>query len=66
MAPWIAARAARSSSINIKQMAEITYMYDMQVIAEAKEFADRLIHRKPREEAEYDLSFADEFFTIYH
>ena len=52
--------------MNIKQMAEIIYMHNMQIIAEAKEFADKLIQRKPREEAEYDLSFADEFFTIYH
>ena len=52
--------------MNVKQMAEVIYMYDMQVIAEAKEFADKLIHRKPREEAEYDLSFTDEFFPIDH
>ena len=51
--------------MSVKQMAEYIYMYDMQVIAEAKEVADKLIHRKRREEAEYDYSFADEYFTIF-
>ena len=36
------------------------------VIAEAKKMADKLIHRKGKEEAEYDYSFADEYFSIFY
>ena len=51
--------------MSVKQMAENIYMYDMQVIAEAKEFADKILQRKRREEAEYDYSFADDYFSIF-
>jgi len=66
MASLIAAMVARSSKMSVKQMAEILYMYDMQVIAEAREFADKLLYRKRREEVEYDYSFADEYFSIFN
>ena len=48
-------KAARSSEMSVKH-----------VIAEAKAFAERLIHGKGKEEAEYDYSFADEYFSIFY
>ena len=41
-------------------------MYDMQVIAEARAFSEKFLHRKPKEEVEYDYSFADKYFSIFN
>ena len=48
-------KAARSSEMSLKHL-----------ITEAKAFAEKLIHCKGKEEAEYDYSFADEYFSIFY
>ena len=48
--------------MNVKKMAEIVYMYDMQIIAEAREVAGKILHRERREEVDYEFSFDDKHF----
>ena len=53
--------------MSIKQMTEILYTYDINVIDEAKKIAGKLIPRKKKEEpVEYDFSFDDKYFSIFY
>ena len=48
-------KAARSSEMSVKHL-----------ITEAKAFAGKLMPPKREAEAEYDYSFADEYFSIFY